>query len=340
MNHAVEIEPVGKEFRTQNKWSMRKTSTIVGLGFAVPWLIGFVFLFLWPFAASLYWSFCDFDLVNPPTAVGFENYRRIAGDVWQGRGFGLAVGNTLYYVAFSVPLSIAVGVILASTLSQDIRGQGVFRTIIYLPSVLPVVAVSILWLWIMDPQRGWANWLLEGLGLPPQNWLTQSRSLFSPESLALAASEPLGNWQLAGAKDALILLTLWGVGNYMVIYLAAIKDVPAALYEAAKIDGAGPIRRFWTITLPMLSPVLFFHLVIGLIRGVQTFTSVYVLSEGTGEPGGSLMMISLQLFKSAFADLQVGYASAMAWIVLVILAGITYWLFQSSRHWVHYRVLN
>jgi multiple sugar transport system permease protein len=203
-----------------------------------------------------------------------------------------------------------------------------------------VVAVSILWLWIMDPQRGWANWLLEGLGLPPQNWLTQSRSLFSPESLALAANEPLGNWQLAGAKDALILLTLWGVGNYMVIYLAAIKDVPAALYEAAKIDGAGPIRRFWTITLPMLSPVLFFHLVIGLIRGVQTFTSVYVLSEGTGEPGGSLMMISLQLFKSAFADLQVGYASAMAWIVLVILAGITYWLFQSSRHWVHYRVLN
>ena len=182
------------------------------------------------------------------------------------------------------------------------------------------------------------NYLLSWVGLGNQNWLIQSRAAISPEGVAV-----LTNWlngqpiKLFGSKDALVLMTLWGVGNFVVIYLAAISDIPSALYEAAEIDGAGPLKTFFNVTIPMLSPVIFFNLVMGLIRSVQTFASVYVLREGTGEPGGSLMMISLQLFLSAFADFEMGYASAMAWILFVLLLICTAMLFRTSRHWVHYR---
>ena len=306
--------------------------------FCSPWLLGFGLLFLWPFLASLYWSFCHFDLINPPEFVGTENYRRIISEVGTDRGFGLALTNTLYYSLLSVPLSVVVGVSLASLLSVRVRGQSIFRTLVFLPSIIPVVAASVLWLWLLDPESGFINYLLSWFGLESQNWLNQSRSAISADGMAVVtdwfSGEPL---KLLGSKDALILMTIWGVGNFVVIYLAAMGDIPDALYEAAAIDGAGPLERFWHVTIPMLSPVIFFNLVMGLIRSVQTFASIYVLSEGTGEPGGSMTMISLQLFLSAFADLEMGYASAMAWVLFVLLLIATIVLFRTSRSWVHYR---
>lgn len=312
--------------------------SIAGWLFCSPWILGFLLLFAWPFAASLYWSLCRFDLINPPEFIGLENYQRLMSEIGTNRGFGRALTNTLYYSLLAVPLSVIVGVVLAVLLSAKVRGQAIYRTLVFLPSVIPVVAASVLWLWLLDPDAGMINYLLSWVGLGNQNWLNQSRSAISPEGVAV-----LTNWfngqpiKLFGSKDALVLMTLWGVGNFVVIYLAAISDIPSALYEAAEIDGAGPLKTFFNVTIPMLSPVIFFNLVMGLIRSVQTFASVYVLSEGTGEPGGSLMMISLQLFLSAFADFEMGYASAMAWILFVLLLICTAMLFRTSRHWVHYR---
>lgn len=309
-----------------------------GLLFCSPWLIGFAFLFLWPFLASLYWSLCRFDLINPPEFIGLANYDRIMSEIGTNRGFGRALTNTLYYSLLSVPLSVAAGVGLAALLSAKVRGQAIFRTLVFLPSIIPIVAASVLWLWLLDPDGGFINYLLSWVGVEGQNWLNQSRNAISIEGGSVLTNwftgEPL---KLLGSKDALVLMTVWGVGNFVVIYLAAIGDIPDSLYEAAAIDGAGPLRRFWHVTVPMLTPVIFFNLVMGLIRSVQTFASIYVLSEGTGKPGGSLTMISLQLFLSAFADYEMGYASAMAWILFVLLLLATIALFRSSRHWVHYR---
>lgn len=321
-------------------WKKRfAAGSVAGWLFCFPWIAGFLLLFAWPFAASLYWSLCRFDLINPPTWVGLENYRRLLSEVGTDQGFGLALSNTMYYSAISVPLSVAMGVVLAVLLSANVRGQSVFRTLVFLPSVIPVVAASVLWLWLLDPDSGMINYCLGCLGFPNQNWLNQARSAFSAEGLSVVANSLDGQpLKLFGSKDALVLMTLWGVGNFVVIYLAAISDIPTALYEAAEIDGASSLRKFWHVTLPMLSPVIFFNLVMGLIRSVQTFASIYVLSEGTGQPGGSLMMLSLKLFLAAFDDFEMGYASAMAWLLFVALLICTAALFRTSRYWVHYRV--
>ncbi len=315
-----------------------KHQNLSGTLFASPWMIGFALLVVWPFAASIYWSFCRFDLINPPQWVGLQNYQRLMQELQEGRGFAVALRNTAYYAGLSVPLSVAVGLLLAMMLSWKVRGQAVYRTLFYLPAVVPVVTCSVLWLWLLDPQQGMVNYLLSWVGIPPQNWLTQARSAVSAEGLTSVSGWLTGQTPLTlmGAKDGLVLMSVWGVGNAMIIFLAAIGDVPDSLYEAATIDGAGPWRKFWHVTLPMLSPVVLFNLVMGLIKSVQTFTSIYILSEGTGQPAESLLVFSLHLFLSAFADLEMGYASAMAWVTFVILVVGTLLLFRSSRHWVYY----
>jgi multiple sugar transport system permease protein len=183
------------------------------------------------------------------------------------------------------------------------------------------------------------NYLLGYLGIADQNWLTQARSAVSVEGVGTIAGWIRGENSLTlfGAKDSLVLMSVWTVGNAMIIFLAAIGDVPRSLYEAATIDGAGWWGKFRHVTLPMLSPVILFNLIMGLIRSVQTFASVYILSEGTGQPGQSMLVYSLHLFLSAFSDLEMGYASAMAWIMFVMLVVGTLLLFRSSRHWVFYR---
>jgi multiple sugar transport system permease protein len=287
-------------------------------------------LIVYPFVASLAWSFTRYDMLSPPRYTGVDNYAQLAEELWTGQRFGQAVWNTSYYALVSVPLSIALGIGLAVMLSWQVRGRAVYRTIFFLPSVVPAVASSILWMWLLNPQSGLVNFVLSLAGLPTPGWLN---------STAEAAWLPgwfAGNGGL-GSKDALVLMSLWGVGNFMIIYLAALGDIPASLYEAAELDGAGPLRRFWHITLPMLSGVVFFNLIMGLIHAVQTFTQVYIVSEGQGAPAGSTLMLSLYIFLSAFKYLDLGYASAMAWTLLVLVLALTMALFRSSRYWVYYQ---
>lgn len=299
---------------------------VTGLAFVSPWLLGSCVLFLYPFAASLYWSFCRYDLLSPPRFVGTEHYQRLANELVTGEGFGKAIWNTGYFALLSVPLSIAIGVGLATMLSWKVRGQAVYRTLFFLPSVVPVVASSVLWIWLLDPRDGIVNRLLQFVSVPSQGWFKGATEAMTPP-----------DFLDFGSKDALVLMSLWGVGNFMVIYLAAIGDIPGQLYEAAELDGAGSIRRFWHITVPMLSPVIFFNLVMGLIQSVQAFTQVYIVSEGTGDPASWSLMLSLHLFLSAFQDLDMGYASAMSWLLFVFLLFATVLLFRTSRHWVHYQ---
>ena len=300
--------------------------------FLTPWAVGFLLLTLWPFAASLYWSFTRYDLLSPAEWVGGRHYARLAEELWTGGPFGRALWNTAYYACLSVPLSIALGVGLALLLSQRVRGVAVYRTLWFLPSVVPTVAAAVLWTGLLDPREGLVNHALaDRLGLPAQGWFNSTSEAAYPPSWPQAAS---GN--VFGSKDALVLMALWGVGNFLVIYLAAIGDVPESLYEAARIDGAGPARRLFAITLPLLTPVVFFNLVMGLIQSVQAFTQVYLVSDGQGDPAGSTLLLSLHLFLAAFRDLEIGYASAMAWVLFVIVLVVTAWLFRTSRGWVHY----
>jgi multiple sugar transport system permease protein len=308
----------------------RRRNTLVGILFASPWLCGFLVLIAYPFTASLYWSFCRYDLLSPPTFVGWSNYRRLAVELAAGEGFGQAVWNTSYFALVTVPLSIALGVSLAVMLSWKVRGRAIYRTIFFLPSVVPVVAASVLWMWLLDPRDGLVNYLLTSVGLSPQGWFNSHREAAWPPSW-------FGGASIFGSKDALALMSLWGVGNFMIIYMAALGDIPRQLYEAAEIDGAGPLLRFRHITLPMLSPVIFFNLVMGLIGAVQFFTPAYITSDGQGDPAGSSLVLSLHLFLSAFRDLDMGYASAMAWVLFLIVLLATIGMFRTSRHWVHYQ---
>jgi len=295
---------------------------VVALSFVGPWLIGFLALVVFPFAATGYWSFTRFDMLSSPDWVGGRHYSELAKEMLAGQDFGRALWNTAYYSLLSVPLSIVLGVSLAVMLRWDVRGQAIFRTLFFLPSVAPVVAAAVLWMWLLDPQVGMVNYLLGWLWLPGQEWFSSPAEFLSSGKM--------------GSKDALVLMSLWGVGNFMVIYLAALGEIPPHLYEAAELDGAGAARRFWHITLPMLSPVIFFNLVMGLIQSVQAFTQIYIVSEGTGEPAESTLVLSLYLFLRAFSDLNMGKASAVAWVLFALLLIATALLFRTSRRWVHY----
>ncbi|MEM6330464.1 MAG: sugar ABC transporter permease [Planctomycetota bacterium] len=305
------------------------------LPFIAPWLVGFVTLTAYPFAASLYWSFCRYDLLTPPRWAGGANYRRLADELWSGGPFGRALWNTGYYAAISVPASIALGVLLATLLSQKVRGVAIYRTLWFLPTIVPTVAAAVLWVGMLDPQHGLVNAVLTraaGEGAA-QGWFASTSEAAWPPSWPDQSQSP---GRVFGSKDALVLMSLWGVGNFMLIYLAAIADIPTTLYEAARLDGAGPVRRFWHVTLPVLSPVIFFNLVMGTVQAAQAFTQVYLVSDGVGDPAGSTLLLSLHLFLAAFRDLEMGYASAMAWVLFVLVLAITAWLFRTSRGWVHY----
>lgn len=297
---------------------------------ASPWLIGFVVLTAYPFFASLYWSFCRYDLLSEPHWIGLANYRHLADELISGGTFAQALSNTVYYAVASVALSVVLGVTLASWLSWQVRGRVVYRTLCYLPAIVPTVAAAVLWVTLLDPQQGLVNGVLQTMGLPPQGWFqSTSAAAWPPEWPADHAG------RIFGSKDGLILMSLWGIGNLLVIYLAAVGDIPHQLYEAAQLDGAGRWRQFWHVTLPMLSPVVFFNVVMGLIQSVQAFTQVYIVSDGQGDPAGATLTLSLHLFLTAFKELDMGYASAMAWVMFVLVMLATVWLFRSSRHWVH-----
>lgn len=275
---------------------------LTGIAFTLPWILGLGTFTLYPVIASLYYSFCDYSVLEPAIWIGGDNYARMLHD----GAFWLSLKNTLIYAGFSIPLGMVVALSLALLLNCRVRGGAIFRTIFYLPSIVPIIASSMLWLWIFNPSFGLLNWALAPFchlfGTNPPGWL----------------ADP--NW----AKPALILMSAWGVGNSMIIYLAGLQDVPEALYEAAEIDGASKWQQFWYVTLPMLMPVIYFNLVMGIIGALQTFTQVFIMTGGTeGVPAQSTLMYATYLFSTAFFDLRMGYASALAWVLFIIIAVLT-----------------
>lgn len=281
-----------------------------GILFALPWLLGFLFFIAYPLIASLYYSFCTYDAIRPARWVGFQNYQRL---FFEDALFWKSLWNTLYMVAFGLPVGLLVALGIAMLLNQKVRGIAFYRTLYYLPSITPVVATSILWMWLLNPEMGLINLFLKRIGFAnPPAWLT----------------DPF--W----SKPALILMSLWGAGGGMVIYLAALKDVPEALYEAASLDGASRWQQFRNVTLPMISPVIFFNLIMGLIGSFQYFTQAFVMTNGG--PQDSTTFYALHLFNRAFLDFKMGYASAMAWVLFLITLLGALLVFRTSARWVYY----
>jgi multiple sugar transport system permease protein len=306
--------PSTTAIRPAQRYRLSRTvarNLIAGLLFVSPWLIGFVIFTLYPILASIYYSFTAYDVISPPQWVGLDNYQTLlTADplLWR------AVGNTLYYAVIAVPLNLVIAVGVALLLNLNVRGLSVFRTIFFLPTIVPDVAAGMLWAWLLNPQFGAVNALLKAVGLPALGWL----------------SDP------AWAKPSLIMINAWTFGTSMVIFLAAVQDIPRHLYESAELDGASAWHRTWHITLPMLSPTIFFNLVLGIIGAFQYFTTAFVVSGGEGGPAGSTTFYSLLLFRNAFSYFKMGYASAMAWLLFLVVMVVTLVLFRTSGRWVYY----
>jgi multiple sugar transport system permease protein len=282
--------------------------------FMSPWIIGFLVFYVYPMLASLYFSFTHYDILATPKWVGVSNYRFLFTSDPQ---FWLSMRNTIWIIAVSTPLEIAFAIGTAAVLARPKRGVGIYRTIFFLPTMVPAVAAALGFLFLLNP-AGPIDHLLAFLHAPRPLWFQDPR--FS--------------------KPGLVLLGLWGVGNTMIIFLAALLDVPRQLYEAADIEGANGWQRFRYVTLPMISPVIFFALVIGVIYGFQYFTEAYVASGGgasLGSPQGSLLFYPIYLYEQAFQNFHMGYASAQAWVLFVIIMVFTLVLIRTSRRWVHYQ---
>jgi multiple sugar transport system permease protein len=293
--------------------------------FMSPWIIGFSVFILYPALASLYYSFTNYDLLSTPTFVGLDNYRFMFTEDPQ---FWQAMRNTIWMICVGVPLSMLVALATAMLLTRPRRGMKVYRTILFLPTMAPPVAAALAFFVIFNPATGPVNQLLSGIGIK---------------------NPPLWFYDPFWSKWGLLFLSLWVVGQTMIIYLAGLLDVPRHLYEAADIEGASPWQKLRYVTLPSLSPVLFFTLVIGVITGFQYFTQAYVASfavsgqateeaaAAVGSPQGSLLFYSIYLYLKGFSDFRMGYASAMAWMLLLLTLACTALLIRTSRHWVHYQ---
>jgi len=286
---------------------MRKQWT--GFAFISPWLVGFIVFAAMPFLASIYFSFTRYDIVSAPVWVGSANYERLlTGDPL----FWKSLGITFKYALVAVPVGIVAGVGLALLLNLEIAGISLYRTVFFIPSIVPVVATSVVFVWILNPQIGLVNGILDRFGITGPAWLQDTRWAFR----------------------SLVFMSLWAVGGSMIIYLAGLKDIPATLYEASLIDGAGAWQRTRHVTLPMLTPVIFFNLVMGVIGSFQYFTQAYIMTQGG--PDDSTHFYALYLFNRAWRYLDMGYASAMAWILFVVVMVFTVLIFRTHRRWVHY----
>lgn len=287
----------------------RRSETRIALLFAAPWIIGFSGFLLYPLLASLYYSFCDYSVLKAPVWIGGANYKGLFADEL----FWATLGNTFYYAAFALPLGMVVALGLAMLLNTKVRGQTVYRTIFFLPSLVPMVSLAVLWLWMFNSEHGLVNQAIRGMGLPAPNWLT----------------DPM--W----SKPALVLMGVWGMGNAMVIYLAGLQDVPTSLYEAAELDGAGAWQRTRNVTLPMISPVILFNLIMGIIGTLQIFTVPYVMFPN-GSPARSTYFYTTYLFDNAFKYHKMGYACAMGWIMFIIILVLTLVSLRLTDKHVHY----
>jgi multiple sugar transport system permease protein len=287
----------------------RRREALAGILFAGPWLIGFFALVLVPLLDSLWYSFTSYDVLHAAHFIGLTNYHDLFGDALAQQSFG----NTVYMAAIGVPIGVIAALIMALLLNQEVRGISIYRTIFYLPSITPIVAASLLWLWLLNGNYGFINDALALVNINGPNWFNDA------------------SW----AKPAIIVMITWGsAGSTMIILLAGLKNIPLSLYEAAQIDGASVLSQFRHITLPMLSPTLFFVIVISVINTFQIFTQAYITTQGG--PLNSTLFYVYYLFDNAFGYFKMGYASAMAWMLFVVILALTIVQFRLARYWVFY----
>ena len=288
---------------------LARREAVAGYVFIAPWLVGFFVWTLGPMVASLVLSFADYAIIAPPEFVGITNFATIVG---RDDSFRDALRVTFTYAALSVPTGLVLSLCIALLMNEPVPGLRLWRTIYYLPAVVSGVAVAMLWVWVFHSEFGLINLALRLVGLRGPAWL----------------ADP--DWALW----ALVLMSFWSVGSGMIVKLAGLQGIPTELYEAASIDGAGAWQKFRKITLPMLSPILFFNLVMGVIVTFQYFTNAYIMTDGG--PGRSTLFYNLYLYRVAFNYFQMGYASALAWILFVIILVLTLLIFRSSPYWVYY----
>ncbi|MCJ7736726.1 MAG: sugar ABC transporter permease [Anaerolineae bacterium] len=298
----------GKTKRAKISRAARRES-LVGYLFASPWLVSLLIFTAYPVLAALYYGFTRYNVLQPAVWVGLDNYRQM---LFEDQLFWKSLYNTVYYALFSVPPGLALALYLALLLNQKVPGISFFRSMFFLPSIVPVVAASVVWAWILNPEFGLINDMLGRLGLYRPPWLT------SP------------TW----SKPAFILMSLWGIGQTTIIFLAGLQDVPVHLYEAAEIDGANGLRKFISVTIPLLTPTIFFNLVTGIIGAFQIFSQVYIISEGG--PLWSTLFYVYYLWRRAFQFFNMGYASALALVLFVIILGLTLVVLMTSNKWVYY----
>ncbi len=284
---------------------------LAGYTFLVPWLVGFFLLAIGPILFSLYLGFTKYNVINPPEWIGLDNYAYMFG---RDARFRKALQVTFTFVAFAVPAKLVFALAVAMVLDKGIRAIGLYRALFYLPSILGgSIAVAILWRQLFNAD-GVVNSILALIGIDGPYWLADPRySLWT-----------------------LIVLAVWQFGSPMLIFLAGLRAIPQELYEAAEIDAAGKIKQFFAITVPLLAPVIFFNLVLQMIDAFKSFSGAFIISGGSGAPLDSLLFYTVYLFNEAFSFLRMGYASALAWVLLVIIATFTAIAFWTSKYWVHY----
>jgi multiple sugar transport system permease protein len=291
--------------------SIRRRQMRIGLLFVSPWILGFLAFFAYPFFATLYYSFTNFNGVSAAKIIGFANYSSLFHDSL----FRSAVFNTFYYTAFELPLSTIVALGLAMLLNMNVRGRAIYRTVFYIPSIVPLVASCMIFVWIFNPTSGVVNALLTGLHIPGPDWF----------------------FSITWSKPSFIILGLWGLGQPMVIYLASLQGIPKDMYEVAALEGAGPFQRLRHVTLPMISPIILFNVVLQLVLCVSYFTQAQVIeSQDVGGPGNSTWFFVQYLYEQAFNFLRFGYASAMGFFLFIVTGIVTVVLFKSSSRWVYY----
>lgn len=281
-----------------------------GMLFCLPCILGFLFFALLPMCTSLYYSFTDYNVISRCNFVGLDNYKNLFSGT--DPYFSKALWVTIIYVVLSVPSSLIVAFCIALLLNTEVKGKGIFRTIFYLPSIVPVVGMSAVWLWIFNSDFGLANMLLKAAGLPKCQWL-------SSESTVI---------------PTLVFTNLWTVGSTMVIFLAGIQDVPRQLSEAVEIDGGGRMAKLLHVIIPMMTPTIFYNLVMGIINGFQVFTQAYVITQGG--PNNASLFYVYYLYREAFQFMRMGSASAIAWVLFVIIMLLTVIMFKLQKKWVYY----
>lgn len=308
MNSAGKSKPQNRQRRAVG---IETRKARMGVLFTLPWILGLIVFYAYPLLASVYYSFTSYSVLNPGQFIGLENYKTLLNDTL----FWKSIANTLIFAAMSVPVNIILGILIALLLNTKIHGIGLYRTIFFIPTLVPVVATATVWRWLLNSNYGLFNSFLAIFGLGPVPWLASA------------------DW----SKISLVMIAAWGIGQAIIINLGGLQDISPEYYEAAAIDGANVFQKTFRITLPLLTPVIFYNVVMGTINALQIFTLPYTLTNGEGSPTHSLTFYVMHLYNNAFGYMKMGYASAMAWILFVIILILTLVIFGTSKKWVHYQ---